>query len=269
MHAGLLRPDSAEAPAFEEARAVAAELADAPEASAAKAPVALVYDYASEWGWMIQPHGARLSYFQLLLQTYRGLRRLGVSVDIVPPAPDAVDGYDLVLAPGLLTPNPEFLKAVTSHSGTVVLGPRFGARTSDMATPVPLPPAVPGLDVTVARVESLRPGLDMPLAKGGAVSGYREVLEGAAEVIETTEAGAPVLMGGDRLAYLGGWLDEAAMIRVLGAACDRAGIVTQQMPAGVRCRDTATERFWFNYGAEPASVNGMTLPAAGVFWETR
>jgi beta-galactosidase len=46
MHAGLLRPDSAEAPAFAEARQVAGELAHAPAVEDTAAPVALVFDYA-------------------------------------------------------------------------------------------------------------------------------------------------------------------------------------------------------------------------------
>ena len=73
MHAGLLRSDSEEAPAFAEARQVAAEIAEAPEAYTAKAEVALIFDYASEWGWTIQPHGAGLTYFGLVFETYRAL----------------------------------------------------------------------------------------------------------------------------------------------------------------------------------------------------
>ncbi len=268
MHAGLLRPDSVEAQGFAEASDVAQELAEAPEVSVAKAPVALVFDYAAEWGWEIQPHGAGNSYFGLVFDTYAALRRLGLSIDIVPAEADAIAGYKLILAPGLLTPEPAFLSALGKSGAEVILGPRFGARTADMSTPVPLPPAVPGLDVTVAQVESLRPGLEIPLAKGGHVTRHRDVLAGFTPVMEETEDGQAVMVEQDGLAYLGGWLDDEAMGRVLGAACSRAGIATLQMPEGVRCRETETERFWFNYGSTAAQIGDQELPPAGVLRET-
>jgi beta-galactosidase len=57
MHAGLLRPDSAPAQAFGEAGQVAQELAAMPDVQAGPASVALVFDYASDWAWEIQPQG--------------------------------------------------------------------------------------------------------------------------------------------------------------------------------------------------------------------
>ena len=268
MHAGLLRPDSVEAPGFAEAAEVAREIADAPDVTTPKAPVALIFDYASEWGWALQPHGAGNSYFGLVFETYRALRQLGLSIDIVPPSTTVFSEYKLVLAPGLLTPTPELRAAIAATTAQVIIGPRFGARTADMATPVPLPPAMPGLDVTVARVESLRPGLEQSLADGGCVTRYREVLDGTAEVREATVDGAPVMMGSGSVSYLAGWLDEAALLRVLETACRRAGVSVTHLPKGVRCRETATERFWFNYGSEAAEVQGKSLPPAGVRRET-
>lgn len=234
-----------------------------------RADVALVFDYAAEWGWAIQPHGAGNSYFGLVFDTYRALRRLGLSVDVIPPRAEALADRKLILAPGLLTPDPAFLAALGESDAEILLGPRFGARSADMATPVPLPPGVAGLDVTVARVESLRPGLEMPLAKGGQVTRFRDVLETGATVLETTEDGAPVLVAEGKSAYLGGWLDDAGLDRLLADACARADIPTLTLPAGVRVRDTATERFWFNYGATEAEVGGKLLPPAGVLREAR
>ncbi len=267
MHAGLLRPDSIEAPGLAEAADVAREISEAPKASAKPTEVALIFDFASEWGWALQPHGAGNSYFGLVFDTYRALRRLGLSIDIVPPHADALTGHKLILAPGLLTPGPELLAALANCGAEVILGPRFGARTPDMSTPVPLPPGVAGLDVTVARVESLRPGAEMPLKGGGCVTRYRDVLEGSADVIEETQDGASVIMMAGRTGYLGGWLDDAGLARVLELACRRAGIATTLLPEGVRCRETATERFWFNYSTIPADVSGRHIPAAGVLRE--
>jgi len=264
MHAGLLRPDGVDAPAFAEAVEIAAEIEMSPEAGAAQAQVALIFDYASEWGWAIQPHGQGLSYFGLIFETYRALRKLGLSVDILPPDAETLAGYKLILAPGLLTPDPSLAQALTTSDARVILGPRFGARSPDMATPIPLPPNLPGLDATVARVESLRPGMTLALEKGGAVTGYRDILETTAQVTEATTHGQPVMFTQGRLSYLAGWLDETALTRVLREACQSAGIPTRPMPEGVRCRETDKERFWFNYSTIPADIDGTRLPPAGV-----
>jgi len=264
MHAGLLRPDSAEAPGLAEARQVAAEIADAPDVGAAQAPVGLIFDYAAEWAWSIQPHGRGLSYFRLVFEVYRTLRRMGLSVDILPPTTRDFAGYRLVLAPGLMQMTDALKAALAASDALVLLGPRSGARDGDMSTPVPLPPAFPSLDVTVARVESLRPDMAVPLARGGSAILYREVLEGSAEVLETTSEGDPLLMADGALRYLGAWLDTPAFARVLRDACEAAGIATLDLPEGVRCRDTGTERFWFNHDTAAHEVDGLTLPPASV-----
>jgi len=253
MHAGLLRPDSADAPGLAEARQVASELAEAPDVQPVQAPVALLFDYAADWAWQTQPHGQGLRYFDLVLDHYRALRRAGLSVDVLPPdAP--LDGYALVLAPGLMTMG-EDLKARLAASGAeVLIGPRSAARDGEMRIPVPLPPAFAGLDVTVARVESLRPDMPVPLAGGGAITGYLEQLEGAAEAVLATAAGAPVAMRAGNITYCGGWGDETALRRLVSDICVRAGLATLDLPDGLRRTETAGETFWFNYGAEPVPL---------------
>ena len=263
MHAGMLRPDSADAPAIVEAREVAAELADAPDVARAQAPVALLFDYEADWAWQIQPHGRGLSYFDLVFETYRGLRKLGLSVDILRPGGD-LSGYRLIVAPGAMY-LPETVKTALAESGAVVLlGPHSGARTENMAIPVRLPPAMPGLDALVSRVESLRPDMPVALKTAGAVTLYREFVEGSAEVIEESVDGAPVLIAQGPLAYVSGWLDAAALARVLNWACDKAGLETCEMPEGVRRRETGAECFWFNYSESAAEVAGQTLPPISV-----
>ncbi len=265
LHAGLLRPDSAEAPAFAEAAQVAREIAEAPEVAPAQAPVAVVFDYASDWAWAVQPHGRGLSYFDLVFDTYRGFRALGLSVDVVPPGAD-LDGYRVIAAPGLMLMEDTLKAQLSAAAGTaeVLIGPRSAARDRDMCIPVPLPPALPGLDVAVAWLESLRPDSPVPLAAGGAFTGYREEVEGSAEVEERTAADAPAVMRDGRLAYLAGWPDAAAMVRILGAACARAGLATTPLPEGLRCRDTGIERFWFNYTAEVQTAAGRDFPPLSV-----
>jgi beta-galactosidase len=264
MHAGLLRPDSADAPALAEARQVAEELADAPGVAPLQAPVALVFDYDADWAWSVQPHGRGLSYFSLVFDHYKALRRAGLSVDIVPPTARDFSGYRAVLAPGLMH-MPDALKTALLESGSeVLIGPRSGARDAHFSIPLPLPPAFPGLDVTVSRVESLRADMPVPVQGGGAVTGYREELETALTPVLADESGAPVAVRRQNITYVGGWGDAALLDRLVGDIAQRAGIATIRLSPGLRVRDTATERFWFNYNPHPAECPAGTIPAAGV-----
>ncbi len=269
MHAGLLRPDSAPAQAFGEAGQVAQELALMPEVGTARADVALVFDYASDWAWQIQPQGRGFSHFWLVFHIYKGLRRLGLNVDILPPDTADLSAYKLVLAPGLFTLSEPLKAALAAHEGTAILGPRTNSKTANFAIPVPLPPGLPGLDAVVARVESLPPDVPVPLAEGGALVNWREKLEGGAEVVEVSEDGWPALVASGRLHYLAGWPDETALNRILQRACAAEGIETDPLPEGLRRRDTATHRFLFNYNPVPAEWGGVTIAPAGVHWTAR
>ncbi|MEO0914513.1 MAG: beta-galactosidase, partial [Pseudomonadota bacterium] len=114
MHSGLRRTDDAPAPALGEAIAVAEELAEAPDAGVPAPSVALVFDYEACWAWDIQPQGADFSYFRLVFETYRGLRRAGLSVEIVPPDCADLSPFKLVVAPGVLHWQDEMREALAA-----------------------------------------------------------------------------------------------------------------------------------------------------------
>ncbi|MGI3185966.1 beta-galactosidase [Nioella aestuarii] len=266
MHAGMLRPDSQPAQAYHEATQVVRELAGLPEVEAAQAPVALVFDYAAQWAWAVQPQGQGQDYFRLVFETYRALRKLGQSVDILPPDTAELTGYKLVLAPGAVTLSEPFKAAIAAHDGPVILGPRTNAKTAEMHIPVPLPPAIRGLDVTVARVESLRPDTPRPVEGGGHVQLWQEELEGQAEVTLRCTDGQPVAMTNGRITYLGGWLDPEAMGVFLRDVLAAAGIEVTDMPGGLRRRKAGQTEFLINYDPEPQTWDGVTVPAAGVTW---
>ena len=267
MHAGLLRPDSVPAQAFGEAGQVAQELAKMPDAGTARADVAVVFDYASAWAWQTQPQGRDFDYFRLVFAFYRGLRRLGLNVDIVPPDVTDLSDYRLVLAPGVATLSAPFLAALKRFGGAALIGPRSNAKTAEFATPVPLPPNLPGLDAVVARVESLPPDVPVPLERGGNLLHWREKMEGTAEVAERATDGWPVLLRAGAVHYLAGWPDDAALDRMLSSLCEAQGIHVEVMPEGLRRRDSDTHRFWFNYNPVPVEWGGVSIPPAGVHWE--
>ena len=264
MHAGLLLPDRRPAPGLAEAARVAREIEEAPEASAGRAPCALIYDYASAWAWEAQPQGADFDYFALCFDVYCALRRAGLSIDVLPPEGRDLGPYALVMAPGLLELSPGFLDALETCRGRVVLGPRAGQKTAELSIPVPLGPNPPGLRATVTHVESLPPFAEVPLAGGGAVRRWIEALETDAEALERTRDGRPVLAGGGRVGYLAGWPDARALDRIVRREAAAQGLPVLDLPPGLRVRDTAAHRFWLNYASEPRTCAGRTVEPAGV-----
>ncbi|MEM1049799.1 MAG: beta-galactosidase, partial [Pseudomonadota bacterium] len=263
-HAGLVRPDNADAPGLAEARTVADEIADLPPPGEQASPVAIVFDYASAWAWETQPQGADFDYFGLVFDVYRALRRAGLSIDILPPDTADLSGYRLVLLPGLATVSPALRAAIGKAEGIVLAGPRTNTKTEEFAIPVPLPPDLPGLAATVAHVESLPPTVDVPLSGGGGFAHWFEHLETPIEPLLTTEEGAPALVDTDGLWYLAGWPDRNAFDRIVGMAAKAAGLETERLAENVRVRDCGSVRFVFNYGTDVQPYRNETVPAAGV-----
>lgn len=268
MHSGLLRPDSIKAESFDEVLQIANELKDATEVSPYKAPVALMFDYEAEFAWDVQPHGAGLRYFDLVFDVYKALRALGLSIDIISPKINDISAYKLVLMPGIMHLS-DYLKSLIAQDNLqadtqIVLGPRTGARTDDMQMPVPLAPAVKGLNCSVRQVESLRPDMPIALKNGGYIQSYREFLDHDCAVIETTDDGEAALVTQNNLSYLAGWPDQDALRRILGDQAHRAGLQTQQLPDGLRCRETGNDIFWFNYDNQTHQFDGRTFDPLSV-----
>jgi len=266
MHAGLLRPDGHDAPAITEAAEVAREIAKLPDVGTAKANVALVFDYPSSWAWESLPQGADFTYFGLVFDTYKALRRAGLSVDFVPSDATSLKAYKLVFVPGLLALSKPLEKALSNFEGTAVLGPRTNSKTDEFTIPTPLPPNLAGLDCTVTRIESLPPFSTVALQSGGAFQRWFEHLEGDADVTMSTKDGRPAIMSVGKTHYLAGWLDDAGFDTLVADLCAAESIEILSMPEGLRVRDTETHRFVFNYGPDPLLYNDQTIAPAGVYW---
>jgi len=266
MHAGLLRPDSEESAVMDEVRHVSADLAELGDIKPGKAEVALLFDYESCWAWETQPQGEDFDYFSLAFDFYRSLRRLGLSVDILPPNTSNFDDYKLVLIPGLMHWTEQQKAALEGADGLALVGPRSGSKTKDFQIPQSLPPAIPNFDARVQYVESLRRGVVRPMTKGGGVRSWLESLEGNEKVIETLSTGEPLLVGGQNLQYLAGWPTSDAMQRILKRACSAQGITTRDLPEGLRIRATASHEFIMNYNAEDVEFEGQSFAPAAVHW---
>jgi beta-galactosidase len=278
MHAGLLRPDSAPAPALDEARQVAAEIGAGETRPAVNAAdCAILFDYESAWAWEIQPHSQGFSHLEAALAQYRQLRRLGLDVDILSARTGDLSGYRVVFIPALFAWTEALKAKLAGHEGLIVIGPRSGSKTQDFRIPAALPPDLPPslFDAKVMRVDSLAADVLVPIKGGGNVVMWREKLETRAEIHVESEDGWPVLIGQGKVLYLAGLLDEAAHTAITKRLAGMAGLTIRELPAGLRTRRAGDRMFVFNYGLEthdlaalgfspPFGLGGAKLGPGGV-----
>ncbi|MGJ0504133.1 MAG: beta-galactosidase [Methylocystis sp.] len=262
MHEALLLPSAEPNEARHDVARISQELAalDA-RVETARAQVALVFDYESAWAWRIQPQGQDFSYFDLILSVYRGLRRMGLSVDVIPPSAAAVAERRLIIAPALFAPSRDFTEALAKSGATMLLGPRTGSKTANFQIPAELPPGVLRslIDIRVRRVESLRPGACVRISEKGAFVRWREFLA-LGEKVEREIAsgdGETALARCDNVFYLAGWPDEELLDSVLRRVFHAAGISTLDLPEDIRVRDNGATRYVFNYGPRPTDISAL------------
>ncbi len=268
MHSGLLMPDGGKAPGFAEADRVAGEIAALGELpQTGTADVAIVFDYPSAWAWEIQPHGREFDYFRLVFDFYRGLRKLGLSVDFVSAEKPDIGGYRLVLVPGLFAWNDELLAALESHAGIVVTGPRSGSKTLDFRIPDALPPSLPTniLDLRVLRVESLRDGCPVAVPGQGAFKFWFEhaVTGALAKASAVCENGMPAIVRQKDFVYLCGWPDDQVIDSMLRSFAGELDLEICPMSGGVRMRERGDLTFLFNYGDVTAGIGEIAKQADG------
>ncbi|MEL6297995.1 MAG: beta-galactosidase [Pseudomonadota bacterium] len=269
FHAGLNRPDGSTDVGAEEASVVAGELqaiADAQTVDDAtqRSPVAMVVDYPSIWATEIQPQARGYSGLALTFQFYRALRRLGQSIDIVPPGAD-LTGYAVVVAPHLIMVGEAAAQAFAAADGQIVFGPRAGSRLETHQVPPKLPPGPLSklLPLRVVRVESLRPGVRVATDDGGAVHHWFEHVEvtGDAKVRAAAHDGKPVWIEADRATYLAGWPDDAWLETVLADRLIAAGLAIVETGDDVRVRDHGALRTIVNYGPREADASRLIAAA--------
>jgi beta-galactosidase len=263
MHEGLLLPNGAPNAGLEVASQVAREL-EALDAQVAyrRADVVLIFDYESAWAWSIERQGQDFDYFELVLDFYRALRRLGLSIDVAAPTARAVKDRRLVVVPALFCAREEFVSALGASDAVALLGPRAGAKTRDFQIPPNLPPGDLRrlIDVSVRRVESLRPGVTIAMSgKRGAFSGWREFLSlgPGVEPLAMTEDFEPAVVRRGRALYLAGRPDAALLDQLLRDILAEAQIEILDLPGDVRVRDNGERRYLLNYGDNVADVSQL------------
>ena len=263
-HEGLLLPNSEPNAAYHVAAEVARELSTLPSGMRTeRAAVAIIFDYESAWAWNIQPQGQGFSYFELVFAFYRGLRRLGISLDIVEPSPEAVENRKLIVAPGLFTASSELTTALARSGASLLLGPRSGSKTRDFQIPPNLPPGAfrALIDIMTRRVESLRPGATIAVEGGaGYLEGWREFLtlgERARAQLHLVD-GEVVLAREGCNYYLAGRPDDLLLETVLRRVLACAKVDVLDLPRDIRVRDNGATRFVFNHGDASVDISSIT-----------
>jgi beta-galactosidase len=278
MHAGLMRPDNVEAQGAVEARAVAAEMAVVRHATTIQSPVALIFDYEAIWATDIQPQGRDFRPLEIVIAFYSAARRLGLNVDIVSPCAD-LTGYKIILCPLQIFCSRNLVASIQKTRAICVLGPRTGSKTNDFQIPAGLAPgnAQDLIDVTVSRVESLRPA-HVEIAGEFKVSRWLEHIDSPLTPRVKTAQGHGIWYQNEACDYLACWPDFELLHSVLAERCGQIGVSTLDLPAGLRVRRRGNVIFAINYekneidlqaivgGASDFEylIGGCVLPPAGV-----
>jgi beta-galactosidase len=283
MHEALLLPNSEKNEGWHAVKQVSEELASfGASVETERADVALIFDYESDWAWRIQPQGRDFSYLNLVMDYYRALRRLGVSVDVIAPAAEAAAGRRLVLMPGLFTVSDALADVLEREKTAVLMGPRSGSKTSDFTIPGDLPPGSLRrlIDVKIRRVESLRPGIAVKAAgsnSDAAFKSWREFIVAgpAAGAGLISEDSHPMVISQGNVTYVGGWANPALLDSVVKRALEAAGVPHMALHRDIRIRDNGPWRYVLNYGPEAVDISAIagraelrlgarTLPSCGV-----
>jgi len=241
-HAGLCSPAGAPRPVQTDIAQLRTGLTHLSTAQTPSAPIAIVFDYTSQWAWETQPQGADFDAFELAFDLYRALRRQGYSVDILPPKTDDFGTREAVFIPGLFAWTPALEQAVAAAQCPVVLGPRTGTRDANFQIPASADHFS----------ESLRPGLSVAWEGGGAFTRWRDLLPERGETLIKCADGHPALLRENQteILTLCGWPDATGWSRLL----QNVGLDRPALPGHIRCRMRGDMVIWMNYGPTPDTV---------------
>ncbi|MGW4794844.1 beta-galactosidase, partial [Nonomuraea sp. NPDC004297] len=233
-HSAMLPHAGTDTRIWREVTALGAELAglSAVAGSTVSADVALLVDHSSVWA---QDHPAQptteLDPVEEAKRWHAALWRAGVTCDLAHPEGD-LSGYRLVVVPQLYLVSDTGaanLEEFARRGGVVAVGPYSGI--VDEHDRVRLG-GYPGAwrDLLGVRAEEFLPLAEpIRLASGASGSGWSEAVRvTTAKVLDTYASGEPAWtrneFGDGAAHYLTTLFDDAALARVLAAACREAGV---------------------------------------------
>jgi len=249
-HGTLIGPDGTPVPVYAEVQQIGAEFAKANAALAGTLPkseIAILHSYDSRWAIQWQRHNNLYDPVAEILSSYRPLRTLSQSIDIVPPTAPLTQ-YKLVVAPGLNVIADDAAKnliAFVRQGGHLVLGQRTGLKDADNSLQTQRQPG-PLVDLLGGRVEQYYALIDAVPVDGkfgpshsrlwAELLNLKEVTgsEPKAEVLETYGTsngwldGQPAAvtrqMGKGRITYIGAWMDDTGMANAAKWMADISGV---------------------------------------------
>ncbi|MEO0398768.1 MAG: beta-galactosidase [Pseudomonadota bacterium] len=273
MHAGLLRPDGEDGPAFAEAAAAEevferlrsiVDPAGKPAANPTSSDVALVFSYEAQWTFEALPQGANWSYPLLCFEWYTAMRRFGLNIDFVRPGAD-LSPYKLVIVPSLPILDEAAVAAFKDTDGVVLFGPRTGSKSVTCQIPASLPPGPLQtlLPIKVVQAESLPDAhIETGRFNGAAVSACRwfDHVETPLMPIAKTDDGAGLLYPHQNYYYLASVPDPFFLGALVHHLCAVADIETVLTPPDLRIRHMAGLSLAVNYGPETVSLPDALQP---------
>ncbi|HKO20704.1 MAG TPA: beta-galactosidase [Acidobacteriaceae bacterium] len=270
-HGAIAGPDGHPLPIYNEIAQLGREMQAASAALVGTKPeakIAILHDYDSRWAIDFQPFTKLYDQEQVLLRFYTPLEQIaergGEAVDIVDPNAAPLDGYGLLVAPGLnVIPADlaEKLLAYVRNGGHLLLGPRSGMKDENNALNIERQPG-PLVAALGGRVEQY-------YALDGAVgiAGTNNVADVWAESLSPLSpetavilrygegdawlTGKPAMIrrevGKGSITYLGTLPDAALMLDLMTKSVKDAGAVgapiVEGMPSGVEvCMRTGEGR---------------------------
>ncbi len=243
-HGSLVDQAGQSRPFYEEAAQIGKEFAkvsDLLAGSEIKARVAILNAYDSRWSLDWARQHQDFDYVKHLVHYYKPLAARNIPVDII-SADEALDGYRLVIAPGLVILNPERVRQITEfveRGGTLILTLRSGMK-DDFNSLLPLRQPGPLAKIANIEVEEYYP-LEKPIQVIGNMikNGISQQWAERLRILDESKFTQTVARYGksngwldDQIAisfnphgrggvyYVGAYLDDLAQERMLNYICD-------------------------------------------------
>jgi beta-galactosidase len=211
-HGSLVDQSGQPRPFYKEASQLGDEFAkvsDLLAGSSVKAQAAILNDYDSRWSLDWSRQHKDFDYVKHLTHYYEPLASHNIPVDII-SADEILDGYRLVIAPGLVILTPQRVQHLTdfvARGGTLVLTIRCGMMNQFNSL---LPMRQPGAltELTNVEVEEYYP-LETPVTvKGDTFTGVSRLWAERLKILDTTASTHTIA----RYARHNGWLDDQPAI---------------------------------------------------------
>ena len=140
FHAALNLPNGQSSPVWPEIEKLKSEMDLLKDYDLkAKAEVAMVFDYESDWALRIVKHGEHYNPHSVFFQMYKTVKQLSVNVDIISQEQD-LGAYKAVIIPNLISPDDAFIDRLKSFQGKIFIGSRSGSKTDSLCIPSNLAP---------------------------------------------------------------------------------------------------------------------------------